>query len=223
MQTSVNCTPQNRLDAVLADYIAGRLSGPSSVLVSAHLELKPDNRGWVRSLEGVGGALLEDVEDAPLDNRDAMLASIFSDTRNDIIQVDKPVYKPGVEGGFPSALRDYVGFDINDIPWRKRLPGLKEYKLLDTDDVEASLLWIRAGQAMPTHTHEGTELTLVLRGSFDDSEGHYARGDVSIADETVDHRPVAGSSDDCICFAVMDAPLRLTGPIGRLFGPLIGR
>jgi putative transcriptional regulator len=37
----------------------------------------------------------------------------------------------------------------------------------------------------------------------------------------VDHRPVAGRSGDCICLAVTDAPLRLTGPIGRLFRPFV--
>jgi putative transcriptional regulator len=32
----------------------------------------------------------------------------------------------------------------------------------------------------------------------------------------VNHTPVADDDEDCICFAVTDAPLRLTGPVGRI-------
>jgi putative transcriptional regulator len=33
--------------------------------------------------------------------------------------------------------------------------------------------------------------------------------------------PTADDDGDCVCLAVTDAPLRLTGPIGRLFNPFI--
>jgi putative transcriptional regulator len=52
--------------------------------------------------------------------------------------------------------------------------------------------------------------------------GHYRRGDIAIADQEVDHRPVADREEDCICFAVTDAPIRLTGPVGRLLQRLFG-
>ena len=75
---------------------------------------------------------------------------------------------------------------------------------------------VRAGKAVPQHTHEGNELTLVLEGSFHDELGRYARGDLAITDPTVEHRPVADEGQDCLCLAVTDARLRLTGPLGRL-------
>jgi putative transcriptional regulator len=56
----------------------------------------------------------------------------------------------------------------------------------------------------------------VLRGGFSDVSGHYMRGDIAIADEDVDHKPVADADEDCICFAVTDAPLKLTGPVGKV-------
>jgi putative transcriptional regulator len=83
------------------------------------------------------------------------------------------------------------------------------------------LLWIKAGAKVPTHTHGGREYTLVLQGSFSDESGRFGRGDVEVADAEVTHKPVAGSECDCICLAVTDAPLRMTGPIGRILNYFI--
>lgn len=76
---------------------------------------------------------------------------------------------------------------------------------------------------MPVHSHEGSEYTLVLKGSFRDETGHYGVGDISIADGDVNHRPMISRDEDCICFTVTDAPLRLTGTIGRLFEQFMKR
>ena len=64
---------------------------------------------------------------------------------------------------------------------------------------------------VPQHTHEGSELTLVLEGAFRDKTGRYARGDLALADGSIEHRPVAEPGEDCMCLTVTDAPLRLTG------------
>ena len=83
------------------------------------------------------------------------------------------------------------------------------------------LLRVAPGAALPHHTHVGSELALVLQGGFGDVNGHYLRGDVSEADSAVDHRPVADADEDCLCLIVTDAPLRLTGWLGRLMNPFI--
>jgi putative transcriptional regulator len=74
---------------------------------------------------------------------------------------------------------------------------------------------------MPTHTHDGSELTLVLAGGFSDESGHFVRGDVAEADPSINHQPVADPGEDCLCLAVTDAPIRLTGPFGRLLNPFL--
>ena len=74
---------------------------------------------------------------------------------------------------------------------------------------------------MPRHTHGGEEITLVLAGAFSDEHGFYERGDVAVANENIEHRPVAHASGDCICLAVTDAPVRLTGGVGRLLNPFL--
>jgi putative transcriptional regulator len=42
------------------------------------------------------------------------------------------------------------------------------------------------------------------------------RGDIAVADPTIDHRPVADPAEECIIFIVQEAQVKLTGPIGRL-------
>ena len=80
-------------------------------------------------------------------------------------------------------------------------------------------MYIPAGTALPDHGHKGMELTLVLQGAFSDDDGYFARGDIEVADTHVDHTPVADISEDCICLAVTDAPLRFKGLIPRLAQP----
>ena len=76
---------------------------------------------------------------------------------------------------------------------------------------------------MPVHTHEGSEYTLVLKGSFSDASGRYGVGDIAIADDAINHRPMISRDEDCICFTVTDAPLRLTGTIGKLLNPFVSK
>jgi putative transcriptional regulator len=57
---------------------------------------------------------------------------------------------------------------------------------------------------------------LVLQGGFHDQGGHHGVGDIAVADRTIDHRPVADAAVECIIFVVQEAPVRLTGPLGRL-------
>ena len=73
---------------------------------------------------------------------------------------------------------------------------------------------------MPDHGHSGTELTLVLQGAFRDASDRFGPGDVEIATEADEHKPVAEAGLDCICLAATDAPLRFTGMLPRLLQPL---
>jgi RNA polymerase sigma-70 factor, ECF subfamily len=75
---------------------------------------------------------------------------------------------------------------------------------------------IAARKELPVHTHRGNEYTLVMAGSFSD-----ASGDFILADTHVTHQPRAWEREDCICFAVMDAPLKMTGFFGRLLNPFL--
>ncbi|MEM6667176.1 MAG: ChrR family anti-sigma-E factor [Pseudomonadota bacterium] len=225
-------TADDRYSELMANYAAGLLSPHARALVGAHLQLRPERRHTVFAFEAVGAAILADEETADIEDRDGMLSRIFAEEvgPNGNGHVNGRHANGGHmngEGGtaqfLPSPLDRLVGMRFDDIPWRTRFGGMREYELETEDGSEAKLLWIKAGQSIPVHTHDGTEVTLVLKGSFEDTDGTYRAGDIAVADDTVDHKPVVSAEEDCICFAVMDAPVRLTGPIGRLLSPFMRR
>ena len=206
------------MDNLLARYVAGTLPSPVNMAVGAHLELKDDNRGFVESLEAMAGEAVEAMPGAAIADRDSRLARIFSEERE--AQGQSP---GGAYGLIPASLASLVPHSIDTIPWRSKMPGYKECALGVIEGCEVNLLWIRPGRKMPAHTHEGSEITLVLDGAFSDLRGRYGRGDIALADEDVDHSPVAENDRPCICLAITDAPLRLTGSYRQFFSEFIGR
>jgi putative transcriptional regulator len=207
------------VEALMAHYVAGTLPEPARVLVSAHLEMKPDNRLLVDDLTRLAGDMLERAEPAPIPDRDGRLAQIFASPPPDDAAGKNDLADDVL---LPPSLRRFLGMPSQEIPWRRRLPGFREYALGDIDGCEVNLMWIRAGRAMPSHTHKGIELILILDGAFNDHRGSFGPGDISVADEHLDHRPVAGNDKACIAFSVLDAPIKLTGPLTRMIGDLIG-
>jgi putative transcriptional regulator len=202
------------LDALLASYAVGAVSRPLYALVGSHLALKPDNRMFVSALEGVAANAMETPDIGKVADRDLRLNTIFGNisANTGSIRADDFI---------PAPLASYLGQDYESLQWKTVMPGLKEVKLEDKAGLEASMLWIKAGRAMPSHTHPGIEATLVLKGSFSDKSGHFGRGDISVVDSDMDHKPVAGEGEDCICFAVSEGPVKLTGRIARIFQRLV--
>jgi putative transcriptional regulator len=207
-------SPAQPIDALLAAYCAGTLTPSLHALVASHLVMKRDSHSFVAALEALAADELAKIKPEPLSRRDERLQAIF--------ETQPAARTPVGSSMLPLPLRHYLGRDIDAIRWRTKLPGVKECRIEKTGRGEASLLWVKAGRRMPSHTHEGSEITLVLKGAFSDVTGRYARGDIAIADADLDHNPMTAADEDCICFAVTDAPLHLTGPFGRLLDRFLG-
>lgn len=209
-------------DELLMDYAAGPLAEPIAVLVATHLALCPACRARVEAFEAVGGALLENLGPEALDQslRDSVLAKL-DETDSEIAPTLSPRKPAPIDLRVPEPLRGYLGGGLDNLPWKPSGPVDEVRILRDRPGVTSRLLRIKAGIAMPRHTHEGTELTLVLTGSFTDRGDHFLRGDVATADPSIDHCPVADPGEDCYCFIVNDAPLRLTGRLSRFLNPFI--
>ena len=124
---------------------------------------------------------------------------------------------------FPEPLRSYIGGDLDRVPWRRLGMGVYQCVIPTGDKQSVSrLLRIPTGKPVPSHSHGGLELTLVLCGAFSDETGYYGRGDFQEADETLEHQPHAIAGEDCICLAVTDAPLRFSSLAARMAQPFIG-
>jgi len=207
-----------RLDLLIAQYVSGALPEPAHVLIGSHLEMRKPAVRFARTLEHLAGQALNDNQPLKLASRDALLQRIFSSAA----PADEKPSHISRDGQLPRSLRGYAGKDLLDIPWKPKLPGLRQHVIEKSRDVETSLLWARPGRALPHHGHHGLELTLVLGGEFHDHRGNFGEGDVSVADETLDHRPVAGDTGPCVCFSVLFAPIALSGSTIRLLGDILG-
>ena len=177
---------------LLAAYAAGTLSEPFAVLVASHLQMRADRADAMSILDH------ERWPHRPLAGVDQL--NVF----------------------MPLALRSYVSRHLGALEWRTILPGLERCRIARDAGAEASFLRCQPGKAIPVHTHRGREAVLVLQGAFRDRNGHYAPGDIAVADDTIDHRPVADGLLECITFVVLEAPVRLTGPFGRLLQRIFG-
>ncbi len=202
--------PMERDDLLLA-YAAGLLPEAPSLVVASHACLCSEARKALSTYETVAGSLLEDCEEACLspDLRASVLA------RLDAAPEALPETPKG-DRRVPAPLRRFVGDRLEALPWRRLLPGFRVCQLTDCSGGTARLLWVSGGMRVPRHTHQGVELTLVLQGAFTDSTGTYQAGDLQLADEAVDHGPLVEKGEACLCLVVTQAPIRLTGGLGRL-------
>ena len=107
-------------------------------------------------------------------------------------------------------------------PWRK-LPDLQwaRVTLAEAPDANVILLRIPAGRPAPRHSHTGREFTQVVYGGFSDGREHYGLGDLTAADQHVDHQPLVDVEGECICLAAVEGRLCIHG-VGRFLQPFIG-
>ena len=200
---------------LLMGYAAGTLPEAFNIVVASHVSMCDDCRAALESYEAIGGAVLEDRGVAMAeDGLAACLARL-----DDAPVRDRPA--PPKPGTLPEPLRAYVGGDVDAIRWRPVGGGVKQAILSTSESASARLLYIPAGAAVPDHGHRGVELTMVLTGAFADETDRFARGDVEVANEDLEHMPVADIGEDCICLAATDAPLRFRSLIPRLLQPFL--
>ncbi len=202
----------------LTDYAAGSASWAVSLFVASHLALCPNCRAEVRALERAGADMFEHLTPEAFGRP----LPIPGD-REPLLAANSPQITP-LTGCFadltlPEPLRSHLITAQAAPAWRRLMPGLSDYVIPMPQDVQGPvpyMLQIAPGQAMPRHSHRGSELTLVLEGGFSDASGHYGRGDVEFADDQIDHQPKADRGPHCVCLVVTDASLRFTGPIGKI-------
>ncbi|AYD00845.1 ChrR family anti-sigma-E factor [Neorhizobium sp. NCHU2750] len=207
-----------RLDLLVAHYVAGCLPEPAHILVGSHLEMQPSSARLADRLDDLAGHALDTASPSTISSADERLKAIFESPRSE----SNTAASAGDNPTLPHFLRSYAGADLDHVPWKTKLPGLKQHVIEKNAGMEASLLWARPGRALPHHRHKGLELTLVLQGEFRDHRGAFNEGDVSVADETIVHRPVASIDRPCLCFSVLLAPIALSGPAFRVAADILG-
>ena len=208
-------------DDILLKYAAGTLDEASGLLVATHLALCPHCRTRNRAADALGGALLDSLEAAPLP--DSAMDAVLARLRDEPQTESAPSATDSTNPVIPDPLRSYLGGDLDSLHWRMVAPRVHQIQIETADHrSKARLLRFHSGSTVPTHGHNGRELTLVLTGSLCDRDTVLRRGDIAETDERTEHQPYAGPGEDCVCLAVTDAPLRFKSMFARLLQPMFG-
>lgn len=208
--------------AWLIDFACGNLSRGFELVVAAHLMACPTCAEEVRLAEQLGAEVLLGGHDAPPPRL----------TAGDILDAE-----PGESGwlsprfalrpaGDATSLQafvdNYLHCGLSALPWRRAGRGLQVAKLRADDQERLWVLRAAPNTVLPRHTHEGSELTLVLKGSYFNGETIYTAGDVEDANETTDHQPIVTRDGECICLAATEGSLRFAGWAPRLAQRYLG-
>lgn len=198
-------------DALLAAYAAGSLPHPYALVVATHISLCLECRAAYEAHQAGGGAVLESVA------IEAVSEGLKSSVLNllDGPFTPQPTYPR--TGVYPGPVMEAL--KGKPPRWKSLGLGVRQSILSSGREGSARLLFIPPGQAVPDHSHNGLELTLVLQGSFSDATGRFGVGDLEVADQDLEHTPTADPGAPCICLAATDAPLRFNALMPRLLQP----
>jgi len=204
-------------DEILAEFCAGTLPLARSACVSMHLYFCEHCRRRVQRLQQVASAMFDTLTPRAVD--DTLLDKVLSR-----LDEEPPLsYRASVASdGRPPLVQRLMKGDYEDLRWSRVNSALRISRLRTGDPHnELALYRIKAGGSIPRHGHRGTELTLVLEGSFSDEEGLYQQGDFIERDAEHTHTPTAARTADCICIGVLDAPIRFTPWNYRVLNPFL--
>jgi putative transcriptional regulator len=204
---------------LLADFATGALDEAEHLVVAVHASQCARCRRFVGAVEHLAGAGIEDAAPAPMSvgSFDNVMARIDALPKAAIRESDPPQV-------------DQADADLPEILKRCRFgktrrvaPGvsLRPILLPAPGKSRAFLLSSSPGTRMLEHTHTGEELTCVLKGSFSHQGGRYGPGDFDFGDDAVDHRPIVGGEEPCLCLVAMTGELKMHGFFGWLISPFV--
>lgn len=216
---------------ILSEYAAGSLGVAESLAVSAHKHYCHQCRQQIKSLEMVGGTVLESsiktevsarVLDSVLEQIEIQNQSSSSTNASTHSSTDsRSISNQPALAGLPPIVAKLIG-NKKSLQWKKLSSSLQIAPVVTgQQSCEVSLHKIAAGGKVMEHDHRGAEYTLVLKGSFSDEGGIYQPGDFLVKHPGEVHRPYAAANRDCLCLTVVEAPVRLTGLFSRWLNPFL--
>ena len=222
MNTEVKLHPSSEL---LNQFVHGELAAGKSIVVSAHMELCESCSAKAKELQALAVSSWVDPSSAMQSDQTSeadyvnMVAGIVTSSQiksapiEDLVEVDIDVLDHSIK--LPKVLAKAAS---QGLKWKKVAGGISEAQLFIDNETQCEFIYMAPGGKVPVHTHQGSEATLVLEGSFEDELGEYKTSDFIIRDAQHNHQP--HSKEGCLCFSVLDSPLQFTEGLARLMNPL---
>ncbi|MCH2569163.1 MAG: ChrR family anti-sigma-E factor [Pseudomonadales bacterium] len=199
-------------------YSAGTLSAPFTAVLQAHLAVCPACRKQLQMADNVGAALMAASAHAEeLATADDLPPSEIGH------QTDEPVEWARNNVLDTSEFTDrYIGMHLDGLDWIRAGRGLRVCRLGDAGSHSMWVIRAEPNTVLPEHSHNGSELTLVVKGSYFCEDRIYGVGEIEDADEGTLHQPVVTSGEECICIAAVEGPLRFKQWVPRLTQRFVG-
>lgn len=225
-----NQLPQHHPDKnLLIEYASGSLDHGLSIAVRTHLHYCAKCRAEVMNLEQIGGAIMMSMK---VDSPETSTNNSFDMLMQRITQMEQTTdntvedYSEEEQESIPKHYHHLPNVIRKILPktvrWKRVTSSLRSTHLIAGQNQYAlSLQKIQAGGQVPRHNHRGSELTVVLKGSFSDEDHVYQQGDFLMKQQGDIHSPIASKNEDCLCLSVEQAPVKLTNPLGRLLNPFL--
>lgn len=211
-------------EATLMAYAAGTLPESMNLVIATHLSQCSTCRKKVDEMEEMGAGSLENDPGLAMksDALDQIMTLLDADEKPKVFQAAND--HSAASASVPLPLRRFVPDGLEKVSWRNMAPGIKCYTLPGVNARKGSvrLMKLAPGVAIPEHGHNGTELTLVLSGSFSDEVGRFKAGDIADLDDDIDHQPIADSDQECICLIATEYPLRFKTMVPKIMQYFVG-
>lgn len=203
---------------------AGSMPEPFAAVMASHIGMCPVCRMELVLMHDIGVELFRSLPPSPLAGKVPIMALHRSEAEIGGNAVPSRGPDGLTAGGMPIVLAPYAGDDLCKVGWRRLAPGVQHFPIALSAGAKGSLrlLKIAPGRAVPAHGHRGSELTLVLRGSFRDETGLYGVGDVADHFDETEHQPVADPEGGCVCLVASEKKFRFKSVMARLFQPFTG-
>jgi putative transcriptional regulator len=208
-------------DATLMSYAAGTLPEALSAVVATHVAMCPRCRKDVAMMEGLGAVLITALPGVPMTTPPLRAPAQVESRRDEGAHVLDAIERAG---DVPAPLSRLVGSDLSSVQWKRLGLGVWHVPLPLSEGAKGDLRLIKVapGQAMPEHGHGGSELSLILAGSYTDEIGEFRIGDLADLDDEVEHKPMADRKTGCICLIASEEKARFKGIFARIVQPFVG-
>ena len=202
--------------AMLVDFSAGNLGTAESICVSAHLHFCDQCRNELMRLDQVASQLMTEAEPQTIDE------DLFDSVMSKIDALPEAPMKVEIEekSDFPHTVAKLINETESAPNWRRMSSSVDVARFqTGQNKFEVALHRICAGGKTPHHGHNGTEFTVVLKGSFSDEQAVYSEGDFLLRGPGDEHQPMGAQNGECICLSALAAPIKLSSPLGFLMKP----
>lgn len=201
---------------MLVDFSAGNLGTAESICVSAHLHFCDQCRNELMRLDQVASQLMTEAEPQTIDE------DLFDSVMSKIDALPEAPTKVEIEekSDFPHTVTKLINETESAPNWRRMSSSVDVARVqTGQNKFEVALHRICAGGKTPHHGHNGTEFTVVLKGSFSDEQAVYSEGDFLLRGPGDEHQPMGAQNGECICLSALAAPIKLSSPLGFLMKP----